>query len=108
VVICPAAMAIATAGIADAATASGITCAAIITVAKKNAPPFVFVIPLPGRQANAGDANGRARAARPVLPSLKCNNPQPNPISTAMRIRSEWFFAPSFCLSSEVVLATVL
>lgn len=31
-----------------------------------------------------------------------------SPISTAMRIRSEWFFAPSFCFSSEVVLATVL
>src|SRR5690242_16673721 len=33
---------------------------------------------------------------------------QPRSISTAIRIRSEWFFAPSFCLSSEVVLATVL
>ena len=33
---------------------------------------------------------------------------QPRPISTAIRIRSEWFFAPSFCLSKEVVLATVL
>ena len=33
---------------------------------------------------------------------------QPSPISTAIRIRSEWFLAPSFCLSSEVVLATVL
>ena len=30
------------------------------------------------------------------------------PISTAIRIRSEWFLAPSFCLSREVVLATVL
>ena len=30
------------------------------------------------------------------------------PISTAIRIRSEWFLAPSFCLSNEVVLATVL
>ena len=33
---------------------------------------------------------------------------QPRAISTAMRIRSEWFFAPSFCFSSDVVLATVL
>ena len=33
---------------------------------------------------------------------------QPRSISTAIRIRSEWFLAPSFCLSSEVVLATVL
>jgi hypothetical protein len=33
---------------------------------------------------------------------------QPNPISTAIRIRSEWFLASSFCFSSEVVLATVL
>src|ERR1700712_3151307 len=31
-----------------------------------------------------------------------------SPISTAIRIRSEWFLAPSFCFSSEVVLATVL
>ena len=30
------------------------------------------------------------------------------PISTAIRIRSEWFLAPSFCLSNDVVLATVL
>ncbi len=30
------------------------------------------------------------------------------PISTAMRMRSEWFLAPSFCFSSDVVLATVL
>lgn len=30
------------------------------------------------------------------------------PISTAIRIRSEWFLAPSFCLSRDVVLATVL
>ena len=34
--------------------------------------------------------------------------PQSSPISTAIRIRSEWLFAPSFCLSNEVVLATVL
>lgn len=33
---------------------------------------------------------------------------QPSSISTAIRIRSEWFLAPSFCFSSEVVLATVL
>ena len=33
---------------------------------------------------------------------------QPSPISTAIRIRSEWFLAPSFCLSRDVVLATVL
>jgi hypothetical protein len=33
---------------------------------------------------------------------------QPRSISTAIRIRSEWFFALSFCLSNEVVLATVL
>ena len=30
------------------------------------------------------------------------------PISTAILIRSEWFLAPSFCLSRDVVLATVL
>jgi len=33
---------------------------------------------------------------------------QASSISTAIRTRSEWFFAPSFCLSRDVVLATVL
>jgi hypothetical protein len=33
---------------------------------------------------------------------------QPRPSSTAIRIRSEWFFAPSFCFSKDVRLATVL
>ena len=52
---------------------------------------------------------GRSRrAARPVQISRQSDAHQPRPISTAIRIRSEWFFAPSFCLSSEVVLATVL
>ena len=45
------------------------------------------------------------RQARPVqFPDAG----QPNSISTAIRIKSEWFLAPSFCFSSEVVLATVL
>lgn len=39
---------------------------------------------------------------------LRANERQPIPISTAILIRSEWFLAPSFCLSSDVVLATVL
>ena len=30
------------------------------------------------------------------------------PISTAILIKSEWFLAPNFCLSRDVVLATVL
>lgn len=38
----------------------------------------------------------------------QCPGRQFMPISTAIRIRSEWFFAPSFCLSRDVVLATVL
>ena len=48
------------------------------------------------------------RAARPVQIFRQSDSCQPRPISTAIRIRSEWFFAPSFCLSSDVVLATVL
>ncbi len=44
------------------------------------------------------------RAAR----SGPCRDNQLIPISTAIRIRSEWFLAPSFCLSRDVVLATVL
>ena len=42
------------------------------------------------------------------LESLIFSGRQFSPISTAIRIRSEWLFAPSFCLSNEVVLATVL
>jgi hypothetical protein len=38
----------------------------------------------------------------------ECREVQPSSISTAIRIRSEWFLAPSFCLSRDVVLATVL
>ena len=45
-------------------------------------------------------------AGRPKGPIL--SGRQSSPISTAIRIRSEWLFAPSFCLSNEVVLATVL
>jgi hypothetical protein len=50
--------------------------------------------------ARTGDQGGRmrSRSGFDISPGS----------STAMRIRSGWFFAPSFCLSSEVVLAAVL
>ena len=61
------------------------------------------------RYAAAVQPMGRAfQGARPVRPLSIVGNHQPRSISTAIRIRSEWFLAPSFCLSSEVVLATVL
>ena len=55
--------------------------------------------------SNTGDMDGRAD--RRGLFDL-CRAGQPSSISTAIRIKSEWFLAPSFCFSSEVVLATVL
>jgi hypothetical protein len=58
-------------------------------------------------KANSSDMDGRASGRGRFI---DVGNPrrQLKPISTAMRIRSEWFFAPSFCFSKEVVLATVL
>jgi hypothetical protein len=48
----------------------------------------------------------RIRLVGLVLPGGSA--PQPRPSSTAIRIRSEWFFAPSLCFSKDVRLATVL
>lgn len=88
--ICIVAMVIATAGTADAATASGITCAAITGIITGRT--FAAIrLRYPIAQATV-EWRHRERprpAARPVLPSLKCYNPQPSPISTAIRIRSE-------------------
>ena len=42
------------------------------------------------------------------IPEMTDDFAQSIPISTAMRMRSEWFLAPSFCFSSDVVFATVL
>ena len=53
------------------------------------------------------DMDGRADRRGQSFPAVVAGR-QPRPISTAIRIRSEWFLAPSFCFSSEVVLATVL
>ena len=58
-------------------------------------------------ESNAGNVDGRADRRDQFSFSI-AQACQPNPISTAIRIKSEWFLAPSFCLSSEVVLATVL
>jgi hypothetical protein len=68
-------------------------------------PDAAFIDPLP--RCKQHRRRGRSRQqARPVR--LLAEAGQPRPISTAIRIKSEWFFAPSFCLSSEVMLATVL
>ena len=83
--------------------AAGTTMAGATIVITKT---FAFANPLPG--ANAAvlvTTTGRASPTRPVEFSRAG---QVKSISTAIRIRSEWFLAPSFCFSSEVVLATVL
>jgi len=56
----------------------------------------------------SGTNGSRPRGAAGSAGRERCTRLQPSSISTAIRIRSEWFLAPSFCLSSEVVLATVL
>ena len=100
-----------TVGIGAAATTStGITA---VTIISRVFAVFAFVTHCPDDSANGSDANGRALKARPVRPALNwrawsSGEVQPSPISTAIRIRSEWFLAPSFCLSRDVVLATVL
>src|SRR4051812_40480457 len=107
-------MAIAAAGaiIGDGAVAADIITAGATTIAATItdngfSPSAACVDPLPRRKQ--APADGRSR-----LTGAACSTParpvavQPNLISTAIRIRSEWFLAPSFCFSSEVVLATVL
>jgi hypothetical protein len=66
-----------------------------------------FRRPIAPTKANTCDMDGRADR-RDQFSFRSVEACQPRPISTAIRIRSEWFFAPSFCLSNEVVLATVL
>ena len=79
------------------------------------------VVASPGDLGTADGVSRRPCIARPVEAPIRRPNRcimeqpvrppaagQPIPISTAIRIRSEWFLAPSFCLSREVVLATVL
>ena len=62
--------------------------------------------PLPARKANCSGANGSRLLG--AAGSANSEGVQRSPISTAIRIKSEWFLAPSFCLSRDVVLATVL
>lgn len=102
---------------AGAITGTGGTGAAATTgigISDRVSLEFAFAIPLPGRMRMAAMRTGRAPQARPVQRATNAGAPpnekrvQPSSISTAIRIRSEWFLAPSFCLSSEVVLATVL
>jgi hypothetical protein len=62
----------------------------------------------PGDTQIAAARTGRAHNGAAGSAVIWTTDAQPNPISTAIRIRSEWFLAPSFCLSRDVVLATVL
>ena len=96
--------------ITDGAGAADTITAGAITVATTDPQGLrwttAFVDPIAPTKASTGDMDGRAdRRGQFSLQAVAC---QPSPISTAIRIRSEWFLAPSFCFSSEVVLATVL
>jgi hypothetical protein len=89
------------AGVADTITAGVITVASTETLIR-----LVLLSSIHCPDESRHRRYGRSRRqARPVQFS---DAGQPSSISTAIRIRSEWFLAPSFCFSSEVVLATVL
>ena len=102
-----AAAAITTGGTGAGAITNGVTIAA--TTIGKPSLQFGIAI-LIARAMHELQRRERVAPARRGRFSSICNayRAQPNPISPAIRIRSEWFLAPSFCLSSEVVLATVL
>ena len=94
--------------IADgAAVADTIRAGAIIVAINVNFAGTCFHRSIAPMKTNTGDADGRADR-RGLSGFWQSGAGQPSPISTAIRIRSEWFLAPSFCFSSEVVLATVL
>ena len=48
-----------------------------------------FAIPLPGRYANCSGTNGSRPHGAAGSADIETENAQPNPISTAIRIRSE-------------------
>src|SRR6266545_8166724 len=96
---------------AAGAEAADIITAGTSTAAFTDARAFAgycFCRSIARTRANAGDMDGRANRRDQFSLFRGSDAGQPSPISTAIRIRSEWFFALSFCLSSEVVLATVL
>ena len=97
-------------GAAGIITAGAIT---VITIITEESSLYSLSSPIARTKARMQRCERSRPQARPVQPALNwrawsSGEVQPNPISTAIRIRSEWFLAPSFCLSSEVVLATVL
>lgn len=77
-----------------------------------SSPPLLgasLVNHCPNESGVSGGRNWPRPPTRPVRLRIETLIPdQPRPISTAIRIKSEWFFALSFCFSREVVLATVL
>ncbi|MBA3651685.1 MAG: hypothetical protein H0W66_09455 [Chthoniobacterales bacterium] len=90
-----------------AAAADTIKAGAIIATIDANFAGCCFHRSIAPMKADTGDADGRAER-RGLSGFWQSDAGQPSPISTAIRIRSEWFLAPSFCFSIEVVLATVL
>ena len=93
--------------ITDGVEAAGIIRAGAITAADADFRWRGFRRSIAPTRADAGDMDGRAER-RDQFNFSGFDAGHLKPISTAIRIRSEWFFAPSFCLSSDVVLATVL
>ena len=74
-------------------------CPRMVSAVSMHCPAGADTAPPPPNRLHPGAAGSVPGA---------CSENQPIPISTAILIRSEWFFAPSFCLSRDVVLATVL
>ena len=101
-----------TGGEEDAVTITvGIEAAVTATIITEESLLHCRVTNCPDDARMKATRTGRALEARPVRPALNrraVQGLQPSPISTAIRIRSEWFLAPSFCFSRDVVLATVL
>lgn len=91
----------------DGAEAAGIITAGAITAIDAGFCWRRFRRSIARTKASAGDVDGRAKR-RGQFNFSGLDASQLKRISTAIRIRSEWFLAPSFCLSSEVVFATVL
>ncbi len=79
----------------------------VVTTDTRVYPGDYFRRTIAPTKADTSNRAGRANGAASSVFS-KFSDSQLRPISTAMRIRSEWFLAPSFCFSIDVMLVTVL
>ena len=83
---------ITTDGTGDAAITNGTIIGAItVTTIITDRPSlqFAFAVPLPGRYANCSGTNGSRPHGAAGSAVVRSDGAQPNPISTAIRIRSE-------------------